>query len=259
MAQKRELLKGGLLASALILILIGLTSLPVSAQGAPASVTSQGFGGNFSRSPGVPASVTSRGTIAAPRPPVFPQPRCCINPLFPVSRNPINNGHLNDGRRHHHSGFVGGYAPGVVYYAGPYDNYDSSADDAAAQQQAQQQAMEEQDYRGGPTVFDRRGPGGPVVDANAYDSRPAPDPSPSQQVDAAPPRPVADQPQTVLIFKDGHRLEVSNYAIVGSTLFDLTPGHRRKVAISELDLSATTKENDERGVDFRLPPGTQGS
>jgi hypothetical protein len=58
------------------------------------------------------------------------------------------------------------------------------------------------------------------------------------------------------VFKDGQRLDVSNYAIVGNTLYDLTPGHRRKVALAELDLSATAKENDDRGIDFQLPPGT---
>jgi hypothetical protein len=57
------------------------------------------------------------------------------------------------------------------------------------------------------------------------------------------------------VFKDGQRLDVSNYAIVGNTLYDLTPGHRRKVALGELDLSATAKENDDRGIDFQLPPG----
>ncbi len=34
--------------------------------------------------------------------------------------------------------------------------------------------------------------------------------------------PASDQPQTILVFKDGHQVEVANYAIVGNTLFDLT-------------------------------------
>jgi hypothetical protein len=40
---------------------------------------------------------------------------------------------------------------------------------------------------------------------------------------------------------------------VGDTLFDLTDGHRRKILLSELDLAGTSKQNDDRGVDFQLP------
>ena len=69
--------------------------------------------------------------------------------------------------------------------------------------------------------------------------------------------PVDDEPQTTLVFKDGQQLDVANYAIVGNTLYDLTPGHRRKIALAELDLSATAKENDGRGIDFQLPPSAK--
>jgi hypothetical protein len=62
-----------------------------------------------------------------------------------------------------------------------------------------------------------------------------------------------NQPQTVLVFKDGRQVDVENYAIVGGILFDLSEGHTKKVALAELDLAATVKQNDERGVEFRLP------
>src|SRR5262249_12314449 len=123
-----------------------------------------------------------------------------------------------------------------------------------------------EEYRGGPTVFDRRGPG-TQVSANSYPSDSYRDrvsaPQPEERPVAAQPEgpvtpqaetPVADQPQTVLVFKDGHQVEVQNYAVVGSTLFDFTPGRQRKIAMSELDLEATAKQNDQRGIDFRLPP-----
>jgi hypothetical protein len=58
---------------------------------------------------------------------------------------------------------------------------------------------------------------------------------------------------TMLVFKDGHKLEVGNYAIIGQTLFDMTPGHTRRVALADLDLEATRRTNDERGVTFALP------
>jgi hypothetical protein len=44
---------------------------------------------------------------------------------------------------------------------------------------------------------------------------------------------------------------------VGNTLYDLTPGHRRKIALAELDLNATARENDGRGIDFQLPPSAK--
>ena len=64
-------------------------------------------------------------------------------------------------------------------------------------------------------------------------------------------------PPTLLVFKDGRTVEVANYAILGPTLFDLTAGHRRKIAIMDLDLEATRKQNDERGVTFQLPQSGQ--
>jgi hypothetical protein len=57
----------------------------------------------------------------------------------------------------------------------------------------------------------------------------------------------------VLVFKDGHQVEVANYAIVGNTLYDLSGGHRQKISLADLDLNATAKQNDDRGIDFQLP------
>jgi len=71
------------------------------------------------------------------------------------------------------------------------------------------------------------------------------------------PEPVANQPSTVLIFKDGHQVEVENYAIVGATLYELSDGYSKKVQLADLDLPATVKENDNRGVEFQLPAGSK--
>src|SRR6185437_3534435 len=58
---------------------------------------------------------------------------------------------------------------------------------------------------------------------------------------------------TVLIFRDGHRQEVRNYAIMGKVLYDLENMTSRKIQLAELDIPATIKENDERGVTFTMP------
>jgi hypothetical protein len=65
-------------------------------------------------------------------------------------------------------------------------------------------------------------------------------------------------PATVLIFRDQHKQEVQNYAIVGQTLWNFAPEHTQKIPLSDLDLPATTKANDERGVGFRLPGAREG-
>ncbi len=61
------------------------------------------------------------------------------------------------------------------------------------------------------------------------------------------------QPSTVLVFRDGHQSDVVNYAIVGDTLFDFGAGRTRKILLADLDLTATQKANDDRGVDFQVP------
>jgi hypothetical protein len=72
-----------------------------------------------------------------------------------------------------------------------------------------------------------------------------------------PERTVAAVP-TVLIFRDQHQQEVENYAIVGQTVWVFAPQHTQKIPLTELDLPATTKANDYRGVDFRVPGANEG-
>src|ERR1700752_1194264 len=98
------------LFTALLLAVLSRTAI---AQGPPASVTSQGFGGNFSRNPGVPASVASPG---------FGKNTPNNNHRFfftqPPSRNPRNG---NRGHRGNHSqNFFGPSVYAVPYYV-PYD------------------------------------------------------------------------------------------------------------------------------------------
>ena len=58
---------------------------------------------------------------------------------------------------------------------------------------------------------------------------------------------------TVLVFRDQHRQEVNNYAIVGNTLWNFVPAHTQKIALAQLDVPATEKVNEDRGVTFRVP------
>lgn len=63
----------------------------------------------------------------------------------------------------------------------------------------------------------------------------------------------SDSEKTQLVFRDKHTEEVQNYAIVGQTLWILTGQRARKIPLTELDIPATKKVNDDRGVDFQLP------
>src|SRR6202007_330739 len=157
----------------------------------------------------------------------------------------------HDGDGHHRYPYpYFGY--GAVYgYGEPY------ADDANAGDQGYD-ATDDSNYQGGPTVFDRRGSG---ADSYVPPVQDVPTPHPAQADNSAPepqqPQPV--QASTVLVFKDGHKLEVGNYAIVGTTLFDLTSGPPAKTPLADLALEATQKQNDDRGVVFQLPPSLQAN
>lgn len=60
-------------------------------------------------------------------------------------------------------------------------------------------------------------------------------------------------PATELVFRDKHTEEVQNYAIVGQTFWILNAEKARKIPIAQLDIPATQKANEDRGVDFQLP------
>jgi hypothetical protein len=75
----------------------------------------------------------------------------------------------------------------------------------------------------------------------------------ARQAASQPPPPVAENIPTILIFHDGRRSEVRNYAIVGQTLWALTEQRSHKIPISDLDIEATKKANADRGVEIRLP------
>jgi hypothetical protein len=204
----------------------------------PPSVTSNGFGGSTGPR-GMAPSVTSPGFSRI-------GPGFTSRPNFPHHQHP--NGQHPDGPRHSR--------PGAVY-AVPY--YYPYVDDSGGSY-AEGDPEEDEQYQGGPTIFDRRGPGTnrPAEDdyADRRQSRPTAG-SPAEAM--AEDEPVSAQPDTLLVFKDGHQLEISNYAIVGTTLFDLTEGHHQKIPLTDLNLSATAKENDDRGIDFRLPLGAEAN
>ena len=160
------------------------------------------------------------------------------------------NSHNNNGRPQHTT------ANPLPYYYYPYVYavpmpYDADVLDNGASDD------NDPNYQGGPTVFDRRGAGPYSYIPPGYESPDEPTAAQTQAEDTPPagynPSPEPPQDPTVLVFKDGHQLEIGNYAIVNQTLYDLTPGHPRRIALADLDLAATQKQNDDHGVPFDLP------
>jgi hypothetical protein len=58
---------------------------------------------------------------------------------------------------------------------------------------------------------------------------------------------------TVLVFRDQHREDVQNYAIVGETVWVFSEFRARKIPLAELDIDTTRKVNEDRGGDFQVP------
>lgn len=222
------------------LLVFALFPLSTTAQvnGTPTSVTSPGFGGRSVN--GTPSSVTSVGPRG-----YAPDFRNGAPGAVPST----HQGGKGEHRRHHDDNSAN--AP--LYYAVPVPYPVEGAPQPAPEEDAY--ANDEAEHQGGPTVFDRRGSGERSYVPPARDVAP---PHSSERDEA--PEPVAEpepvQP-TVLIFKDGHQLEVGNYAIVGSTLFEFTSGRSHKIPLSDLNLDATQKENDNRGVAFQIPPSAK--
>ena len=72
---------------------------------------------------------------------------------------------------------------------------------------------------------------------------------------APPPKQVADArpfEATTLVFRDGHQQQVTNYAIMGQTLY-IFDTRTQKIGLGDLDLPATIKLNDDSGIEFHLP------
>jgi hypothetical protein len=199
---------------------------------------------------GTPSGIHVAGTFSGPSAGVPPGIHIGSTqfPRFP-------NG---DFRFHHHHyprtlGYVYPYTP---YYYGTYAPYalDYGYDDSPYT-----------GYVGG--TFDT---------SAGYASPPQYSPSPNYYSPNSSPPPVSSTPEpqsyqqqkpsrrasdefaepTVLVFRDGHRQEVANYAIMGSTLFVLS-GPRSRIPVAELDVPATERENQSRGVDFHVPGKTQ--
>jgi hypothetical protein len=218
--------------------------------GIPPSVTSIGHGRTI---PNIPPSVTSLGPLGFTK-------SCCFGTR--TLRPSTSPGH------HHHGQGNGNFLRGAVpvgvpvavpVYPGDYpDEYQD--EDAAEATQPEGEAS-------GPTIFEHnfRGTYAPATgeSGSAYRlAEPRPRPQANSAANDGGSSDVnssdaalggASEPASILVFRDGHKQEVSNYAIISNTLYDLSSGRAHKIPLADLDLDATIRANDDRGVDFTLP------
>ena len=175
------------------------------------------------------------------------------------------------------------YYPGLFYDSGPlldsYDNYPYPVGDAAQNPDAQQQDLAQGVPPQGapyPPYYDPQDPyAAPPPGAyaapppGAY-AAPPPDPyaAPPQGAYQGPPpgyyynapypadSPVtpqaSDTPPVTLVLTDGEKLQVQNYAIMGSTFWDFSKQPARRIPLSSIDVPASAKATEANGAEF--PP-----
>jgi hypothetical protein len=217
--------------------------LPAMGQirGVPASVTSMAPWRSFN--PGPPASVTSLGPNGFSTPCSGTTMGCTPTQFttgffFPDARY---RGPVNLRPKRHHNNNAGAYYPVYVPYAYP----------VAVAAEPEPEAVAEPDPAA-PTIFEHRPTTERVPSAGADSSRYGHQPTVAAEEDQSP-ADARQQIPVVLVYRDGHEQEVTNYAIVGPTLYDLGTFVAHKIPLVELNLKATIKANDDRGVEFSVP------
>jgi hypothetical protein len=186
---------------------------------------------------------------------------------------------FSDGHRGHRSTYPAGYyVDGLPYL---YDDYsgDAPQPQAASEVVVKESTVAEPPARkASPLLIELQGERyvrfGGVAESNAgrsdrivlasivVDSKTATSGLTTRAHSAAtvPPRENSPSPlqPTVLIYRDGHRQEIPNYAIVGATLYAhsnmwQTGRAMESIQLSALDIPATMKANSDQGVPFVLP------
>ena len=148
-----------------------------------------------------------------------------------------------------HSGFRNpyyAYAPFGYYSPFWWDWYSSSYDRSnnddnyVAQRQAQQQiddlSQQVQDLQ------QERA-------ERAYSQAPVPRPPAASNTEAK----IEPDMSVVLVYFDKRIEEIKNYAVANEKVVVFDNHHIKKIPLADIDLAATMKLNDERGVDFQIP------
>ena len=139
------------------------------------------------------------------------------------------------------------------YYADYYDGYENepppvSAPAPPAAPQAKQEPLPD------PVLLELQGNQWVKVSSFAM---PSAQTSSGLQADVRFPK---EMPPTVLVYRDGHSEELTSYSIIGTSIYTKSDywsngAWTRTIQIADLDIPATLKQNQQRGVKFELPSG----
>jgi len=165
------------------------------------------------------------------------------------SHHPGNSNHI-----HSSHGFrIRTYWPNgynrYPYYYGAYwspfwdwssSSYDSSDDNYVAQRQAQQQI---DDLSAQVRDLQQQ------REERAYNPPPVPRPPAPSHTEAK----TEPDMSVVLVYLDKRIEEIKNYAVANEKVVVFDNHHVKKIPLADIDLAATMKLNDERGVDFQVP------
>ena len=229
----------------MVLAMAAGTAAHAQINGIRASVTS--LGGSPVFPPGPRASVTSLGPLGFT--PNFGSPNCCFS-----FKHHHRDGFFKDGSGRFGFGVLPLYSMPYFYgYGDIVDPVDDSmepvygaAANPSAPGRASTAAQQQSD--------DRLSRLEQQIDDLEQSSQTSPN-----KTEPEPQASLPDQPDTVLVFRDGHSITVKNYAIVGDMLYDFSEGSRHRIALADLDLHATEQQNDAHGLDFRLPTRPLGN
>ncbi len=185
-----------------------------------------------------------------------------------IGHNPNVQVNFGGNHHHHHQGVVLG--GGYPYYSPYYPYYVPTLTPTQPAPEAEADSADAEPP--GFTVFERRKEyqltntedRGSRYGEHRFDEKPstasAGDLDPHAQLRAEAAKSETVEPSenviTILVYRDGHQRELHDYAITGGAIYDLSrhPGQgSNKILLAELDLPATAKLNQERGVDFNLP------
>ena len=160
----------------------------------------------------------------------------------------FNHIHSNNGI-HIHTFWPNSHYRYPYYYGGYWwspwwdwssSSYDRSDDNYVAQRQTQQQiddlSQQVQDLQ-------------QEREERAYSQPPVPRPSVPSNTQAK----IEPDMSVVLVYLDKRIEEVKNYAVANEMLVVLDGNRKKKYPLADIDLAATMKLNDERGVAFDVP------
>ncbi|HSU30317.1 MAG TPA: hypothetical protein VLJ11_03700 [Bryobacteraceae bacterium] len=229
---------------------------------APVLIASAGQGprGAHGGAMGVPHTAGRIGSPAGGRPyPVPPSVALQHPELRPHSAGftGIRPGAYSQSGGYYYQRGRGGYLPytyGLPYLPiFDYGDYGASqqnsaiADAVAAQAQnaaATQNLLGEQVQRLSAEVENLRDQAASQP-APAQQSSPTPQAQPAPDPDPAPPRP----PITVVL-KNGNRVQVQNYAVMGQTFWDFTTQPARKIPVSNINVPESINASSASGAEF---------